>query len=61
MRGRSTRGAPGCVGSHVRALGSVLCVCEAYGCPLVEAVRGATEGESIVMGSSPKISQNLTT
>ena len=45
------------------------CACEAYGRPVVEEVRGATEGESIVSGllpedfgeeKIPKISKNLT-
>ena len=48
MRGKSAKG-PDSVGSDMRAHGSGLCVCEAYGRPVVE-VRGATEGESIVSG-----------
>ena len=50
LRGRSTRGAPDGVGSYVRAHGSGLRSCKPYGRPVVEEVRGATEGESIVGG-----------
>ena len=48
VRGRSAEGAPDCVGSHMRAYGSGLRACEAFGRPVVEEVRGATESEGIV-------------
>ena len=35
----------------MRAHGSGLCACEAVGRPVVEEVRGATEGEGIVRSS----------
>ena len=54
MRGRSTRGAPDGVGSHVRAHGSGLRTCEAYGRPVVEEVRGVAEGEGNVRGLFPE-------
>ena len=54
MRGRSEEGAPDGVGSHVRAQGSGLRACEAYGRPVVEEVRGAAEGEGIVRGLFPE-------
>ena len=44
------QGVPDGVGSHVRARGSGLRACEAYGRPVVEEVRGAAEGEGIVCG-----------
>ena len=53
-RGRSTHageereGGAGLCGE--RAHGSGLCTCEDYGRPVVEEVRGAMEGESIVSG-----------
>ena len=53
MRGRSAKGAPDCVGSHVRAHGGGLRACEAYGRAFVEEVRGAREGERIVSGLFP--------
>ena len=54
MPGRSAKGAPDRVRSDMRAHGSALCACEAYGRPVVEEVRGATEGESIVSWLFPK-------
>ena len=51
--GGARRG-PDCVGSHVRAHGSGLRACEAYGRPVVEEVRGAAKGEGIVRGLFPE-------
>ena len=53
MPRRGAKGAPDCVGSHMRAHGSGLFACEAYGRPNVEA-RGAKEGESVVSGILPE-------
>ena len=52
-------GAPDGVGSHVYAHGSGLRACEAYGRPVVEEVRGATEGEGIVSGLLPEDFEEL--
>ena len=38
MRGKSANGAPDCVGSDMRAHGSGLCACEAYGRPSRQVV-----------------------
>jgi len=54
VRGRRSAEAPDCVGSRMRAHGGGLRACEAYGRAVVEEVRGATEGESIVSGLFPE-------
>ena len=42
------------VGSHVCEHGSGLCARKAYGRPIVEEVRCATEGEGVVRGLLPE-------
>ena len=54
MRGRSTEGALHGVGGDMRAHGSGLRACECYGRPVVEEVRGSTEGEGTVRGLFPE-------
>jgi hypothetical protein len=54
VRGRRSAEAQDCVGSDMRAHGSGLRACEAYGRSVVEGVRGATEGQRIVSGHFPE-------
>ena len=54
VRGRRSAEAPDGVGRHMRAHGCGLRICEAYGRPVVEEVRGAAEGERFVSGLFPE-------
>ena len=59
MQGRGRAEAPDCVGRHMRAHGGGFRACEAYARAVVEEVRGATEGESIVSGLFPEEVERL--
>ena len=54
MRGKGSAEAPDGVGRHMCAHGGGLRACKACGRPVVEEVRGTTEGERIVSGLFPE-------